>query len=178
MANGLYQTEGIILNRMDVGEADKILSVFTKDFGLLKLFARGVRRTRSKLNSFLNLFSHARIGFVSGRGSWHLIDAEDLSHFDGVILEEERLKILGKMARFVERFHKGEEKDEAMFQTILYTIKMLEKASIEEFDDLELVFYAKALWILGYLDEEDLKDLSDKKNLISAVNRGMASSHL
>ncbi|MBI2609659.1 recombination protein O N-terminal domain-containing protein, partial [Candidatus Giovannonibacteria bacterium] len=30
MANGLYQTEGIILSYFDTGEADKVLNVFTK----------------------------------------------------------------------------------------------------------------------------------------------------
>ena len=123
MANGLYQTEGIIINRMDVGEADKFLTVFTKEFGMLKIFARSVRKVRSKLNVYLNLFSHARFGFVSGRGTWHLIDAEDLSHFDEINNDERRSEVLGRASKFLERFHHGEGMDIFLWQVFLPRLK-------------------------------------------------------
>ena len=153
MANGLYQTEGIILNRVDVGEADRILIVFTKEFGMLRLFARGVRRVRSKLNNFLNLFSHVRVGFVSGKETWHLIDAEDLRHFG-----DDKLEALGKAANFLERFCRGEGKEEKLWEALRDFIK----------SGNELLFYAKSLAALGYLDEKEIhKNPRDLEKLIS-----------
>jgi DNA repair protein RecO (recombination protein O) len=162
MAEILYQTEGIILNRTDVGEADRILTVFTKDFGLLKLFARGVRRTRSKLNNFLNLFSYVRVGFVSGKDTWHLVDAEDLGHF-----EEEKLETLGRAANFIERFCRGEGKEEKLWEALLSFIR----------DGDELLFCARALIALGYLDEEEVYR-SSKDNLKILVREAIARSQL
>ncbi|MEK9166371.1 MAG: DNA repair protein RecO [Patescibacteria group bacterium] len=156
MANGLYTTEGFVLSSRNAGEAEKIISVFTKEFGLLRLFARGARKPKSKLNSFLNVFSHGRFGFVSGKDRWHLVDAEDILHFDGILQDREKLELLGRVANFVERFHKGEIKDEVFWHVILSFLKFVDGASIEMLKELELIFYAKALFVLGYLDENKL----------------------
>lgn len=161
MANGLYQTEGIILNRMDAGEADRILIVFTKEFGVLKLFARGVRRLRSKLNNFLNLFSHVRIGFVSGKDMWHLVDAEDLGRFD-----EGKLETLGRAANFLERFCRGEGKEPLLWEALWVFVK----------DGNELLFYAEALAALGYLDRSELS--LKNANLKKLVSEAIARSQL
>lgn len=156
MANGLYKTEGFILSSREVGEAEKIISVFTKEFGLLRLFARGARKLHSKLNPYLNIFTHGRFGFVSGRDRWHLVDAEDVLHFDGIAQDREKLELLGRTANFVERFHKGEIKDEVFWHIILSFVKFLDGAPERIRGEVGLVFYAKALFVLGYLDEEKL----------------------
>ena len=154
MANGLYQTEGIILNSLDQGEADKVITVYTREFGMLRLFARGTRRSSSKLNKFLNIYSYGRFGFVSGKDSWHLIDAEDIRHFDSVLGNRERLESFGRVARFIERFHHGEMKDPEIFGLIENAIHYLRDIPGEILPEFELVFLSKALAIFGYLDEE------------------------
>ena len=161
MPNGLYQTEGIILNRMDAGEADRILTVFTKEFGMLRLFARGVRRVNSKLNKFLNLFAHGRFGFVSGKDTWHLVDAEDIGRF-----EDNKLEALTRAANFLERFCRGEGKEPGLWEALLDFIE----------NEDELLFYAKSLALLGYLDEKEIQ--SDRKDLAKLVSRAIARSQL
>lgn len=197
MANGLYQTEGIILGRMEVGEADRILSVFTKDFGLLKLLARGSRRGTSKLGKSLNLFSYGRFGFVSGKETWHLIDAESTRHFEKIFENSERIFLLGRISNFLERFHRGEGRDPVMFQLVSNTLDALESFPPELLRDLELLFYAKSLIILGYMNEDIvnkelrnfLEDTSFKKTslplsaflrkeLYEAIQKSIARSQL
>lgn len=45
----LHKTQGIVLRRMNLGEADRILTVFTRKFGKLKAVAKGSRKTQSRL---------------------------------------------------------------------------------------------------------------------------------
>ncbi|OGF95635.1 DNA repair protein RecO [Candidatus Giovannonibacteria bacterium RIFCSPLOWO2_12_43_8] len=163
MSNGLYQTEGIILNSQDQGEADKVLTIYTKEFGMMRLFARGTRRSSSKLNKFLNLFTYGKFGFVSGRDSWHLIDAEDLHHFDG----EEKIISLGRVSNFLQRFCRGEGKDRELWNAFIFFIESGD----------ELLFYANALSALGYLDEAEIRNDS-RENLAGLVAQGIASSQL
>ncbi|OGF66916.1 DNA repair protein RecO [Candidatus Giovannonibacteria bacterium RIFCSPLOWO2_02_FULL_43_11b] len=162
MSNGLYQTEGIILNSQDQGEADKVLTIYTKEFGMMRLFARGTRRASSKLNKFLNLFTYGKFGFVSGKDSWHLIDAEDLGHFDKIFEPE-----FGRVSNFIKRFSPGEGKEPKLW---------------EAFQDFtrsgdELLFYAKALAVLGYLDEKEILDIS-RENLSQFIYGAIARSQL
>ena len=51
-----YKTKGIILKRTNLGEADKILTIYTKDFGKIKVIAKGIRKIKSKLAGNLELF--------------------------------------------------------------------------------------------------------------------------
>lgn len=186
MPSEIYQTEGIILNSFDQGEADKVISVYTKEFGMIRLFARGTRRSSSKLNKFLNIFSYNRFGFVSGKDSWHLIDVEDLDHLDLIKEEAEKLSVLGNISKFLSRFHHGEERDQEIFNHLLSSIHFLQTAPNDILKDFENLFYYKSLAILGYLDDTSLEveyaDLPLKEDARATVENlvaeGIASSQL
>jgi len=51
-----YRTQGFILKKADAGEADRLFTVYTKDFGKLELLARAVRKIKSKLRAGLEIF--------------------------------------------------------------------------------------------------------------------------
>jgi DNA repair protein RecO (recombination protein O) len=51
-----YKTKGIILKRTNLGEADRILTIYTLDYGKIKVIAKGVRKIKSKLAGNLELF--------------------------------------------------------------------------------------------------------------------------
>jgi len=51
-----FKTKGIILKRTNLGEADRILTIYTKDFGKIKVVGKGVRKIKSKLAGNLELF--------------------------------------------------------------------------------------------------------------------------
>ena len=53
---GLYKTYGIVLGHRDLGEADKILTIFSPNHGKLHAVAKGVRRPRNRLIGGTNCF--------------------------------------------------------------------------------------------------------------------------
>ena len=63
----LYKTEAIVLRTMDLGEADRILTVLTPRLGKLKVVAKGVRRTRSRLGGGLEPLSDVHLVLAIGR---------------------------------------------------------------------------------------------------------------
>src|SRR5947208_1116965 len=63
----LHSTDAIPLKRMDYGEADRIITVLTPDRGKLRILARGVRRSTSRMAGHLELFSHAHLVLARGR---------------------------------------------------------------------------------------------------------------
>ena len=63
-----YITEGVVLRRIDYGEADRILTVLTRDRGKVGVIARGVRKPRSRLAAHTDLFSRSRLQLAQGRG--------------------------------------------------------------------------------------------------------------
>jgi DNA repair protein RecO (recombination protein O) len=63
----IYKTRGIIIKRTNVGEADKIVTIFSENHGKLKVVARGIRKIRSKLAGNLELFCLSNFNIAEGK---------------------------------------------------------------------------------------------------------------
>jgi DNA repair protein RecO (recombination protein O) len=63
----LYKTEAIVLRSMDLGEADRVLTVLTPHHGKLRVVAKGIRRPRSRLGGGLEPFSDVHLVLAVGR---------------------------------------------------------------------------------------------------------------
>ena len=72
----LYRTPAVILKRMDLGEADRIVTLFSRDVGKIRAVAKGVRRTTSRSVSnispslMINLFFLGVLGALGGSSSF------------------------------------------------------------------------------------------------------------
>lgn len=62
-----YKTEGIIIKRKNFGEADRMLTVFTKNHGKIQIIAKGVRRITSRRSSHIELLNHTSLGVYEGK---------------------------------------------------------------------------------------------------------------
>lgn len=56
------RTEGIVIKRRNYGEADRILTILTKDHGKLSVKATGVRKITSRRSSHIELLNHVAMG--------------------------------------------------------------------------------------------------------------------
>ena len=64
---GLYRDEGVVLRTIKLGEADRIVTIFTQGHGKVRAVAKGVRRTQSKFGSRLEPTSHVALQLYAGR---------------------------------------------------------------------------------------------------------------
>jgi DNA repair protein RecO (recombination protein O) len=64
---GLYRDEGVVLRSIKLGEADRIVTVFTQGHGKVRAVAKGVRRTQSKFGARLEPASHVALQLYQGR---------------------------------------------------------------------------------------------------------------
>jgi DNA repair protein RecO (recombination protein O) len=63
----LYTTEVLLLRRMNLGEADRILTLYSPTEGKLRAVAKGIRRPSSRLGGHLEPFSRAIVQLARGR---------------------------------------------------------------------------------------------------------------
>jgi DNA repair protein RecO (recombination protein O) len=64
---GPLKTEAIVLRSIRYGEADRILHLYTPDYGRLSAIAKGARRSRSRFGARLEPFFHVRAVLHEGR---------------------------------------------------------------------------------------------------------------
>lgn len=113
-------TQAIILSRTDYGEADRIITLLTPDYGKLRLLAKGVRRVKSKLAGGIELFSVSTITFIKGRGEIGTLVSSRLEKHYGHIIEDFDRTMLSY--ELIKRLHKvTEDQPEATYFELLQT---------------------------------------------------------
>jgi len=63
----IYKTQGIVLTRFELGEADRVLTILTPHDGKLRVIAKGVRRPTSRLGGALEPFAELQLVLARGR---------------------------------------------------------------------------------------------------------------
>ena len=75
------KTQGLVLRETEYKDADKLLTVLTRDRGQLTLRARGVRSRNSKLKSGCQLLAYTEFTVFEGRGTLTVDEAVPLELF-------------------------------------------------------------------------------------------------
>jgi len=161
-----YQTEGFILGGFNVGESNRFLYVFTKEFGLVGASAQGVRELKSKLRYSLQDFSYSNVELVRGREVWRITNAENI-HTSSCFTENiEKQKIFTNITTFIKRFFVGEGSQCGLFDDIVAGVTFLrdEDFTMEELKSFEVIMMLKILMHLGYFGEEDKFTIFLKKD--------------
>lgn len=87
-----YNATGINLKSMPLGEADKLITILTREFGLIRAVASGARKQNSKLGGRSSLFVVNELQLAKGRSLDKITQAETLESYPGLS------KDLGKLA--------------------------------------------------------------------------------
>jgi DNA repair protein RecO (recombination protein O) len=77
----LYRDEAVVLRTQKLGEADRIITLLTRNHGRIRAVARGVRRTASKFGSRLEPFTHVDLQLAEGRTLDVITQAETLAPY-------------------------------------------------------------------------------------------------
>ncbi len=81
-----YQADAVVLRRLDYGEADRILTLLTREHGKLAAIAKGSRRAKARSGSSLDLFARSQMMLAKGRNLDVVAQAQrrgDVRHISG-----------------------------------------------------------------------------------------------
>lgn len=143
-----YGTEAFVLGSREYGEADRIVTLYTRELGRVDAIAKGVRLAKSKLRGHLNQFSRLRVLLTPGKEYWRLLDADSEARVSGA----SRLGYVSDYAAFLMRLITEPEQDDALWDVIV--------SVFPEIDTREALFSLKirTLAALGFLpDKEELR---------------------
>lgn len=94
-----YRTQGFFLKKRDFGEADQLFTIYTKDFGIVEVLGKAVRKIKSKLRQGAELFYLSEIEFIQGKTFKTLTDTILINKFKN-LRQELHCQLAGY--RFVE----------------------------------------------------------------------------
>ncbi|MEK6600182.1 MAG: DNA repair protein RecO [Deltaproteobacteria bacterium] len=147
---GHFTTEAIVLSSMDYGESDKIVTLYTLEFGKIKGIAKGAKRSRKRFVNNLEPFSYIRLLFFQkqGRDLVMIEQADIIRRFDSLLLEIDRIAFGSYCIELLNEMTPEGQKNKKAFELLLISLIMLDKGA--NIRTIVVLFEMKLLSILGY----------------------------
>jgi DNA repair protein RecO (recombination protein O) len=149
----VYRTEAIVLRRQDFGEADRLTTVYSPQYGKLRLVAKGVRRIHSRKAGHLEPFTRATLMIAQGRDLDLITQAEAIETYPQIRADLIRLSQASYLLELLDRFTIEEgEGNRALYQLLLAT---LERLALGKDEPAASIFYfeLRLLDLVGYRPE-------------------------
>ncbi len=172
-------TYGFIIGSKGRGEADKVLSVFTRDFGLVTATALGIRLGKSKLRHHVQDYAFGEYSFVRGKEFWRLTDAQEGTLPDS----NDSLELMARIASILRRLLHGEEAHGELFDCVWACKQFLDEnnqINTEKLATLESLTVGRMLYWLGYMGDDKeldgcLRSVEITDELLEALNEKRAA---
>ena len=104
MPSRTYRAEAIVLRAVDLGEADRILVLFTRHFGKVHVIAKGIRRATSRMAGHAEPLTHATYQLARGRELDVLTGAEARAIYPALREDLGRIAAGWYCAELIDRF--------------------------------------------------------------------------
>lgn len=148
---GLYRVEALVLRSRDMGEADRLLTLYARAQGKLRAVARGSRRPRSRLMGATQPLCHGRFLLMSGRELETVTQAELVGHALRPLREDLlRMAVASLTAELVDALVEERAPSEALFEALLACWHNLAGASPAGMEGVLWWFELRLLDLLGY----------------------------
>lgn len=127
----LYRETGVVLRTQKLGEADRIITMFTRGRGILRAVAKGVRRTSSKFGARLEPFMVADLQCYEGRTLDTITQAETLGAYGPRLSADyDRFRAAHVIAETAERLGEGDPSPE-QFALLVGALRTLATGTID-----------------------------------------------
>jgi len=147
----IYRTRGVVLKRTDLGEADKILTIYSYSSGKLRAVAKGVRRPSSKLGGHVDEFAYSDMLLARGRDLDVVTQSQTIETFRGMREDLWRTSCGYYLAELVDCFTEDRIENRPLFELLVSTLQRVARG-----DDLFTIirfFELHLLEMVGYRPE-------------------------
>ena len=154
MNQRFLNTEGIILKRINYKDADKILTIYTKDAGKISAIAKGIRKINSKRKSHLELLNHVKMHLIKSGDMYIVAQTEVISTNPNIRGNLEKTNLAYYITEIFEKIIVDEDQNDILFKFLQKTLKILNESS-----DITFVngFNLKLLKLTGFYSKNKIE---------------------
>jgi DNA repair protein RecO (recombination protein O) len=145
------KTPAVVIRRARLKEADRVITLFTRELGKVAAVAKGVRKSKSKLAGHLETLSYTDITLARGKSLDTIIGSQTLSPYLAVRNSLERTAYALYFAELIYHFAPEGQPNPSLFELLTETLETLGAASSPEL--LARYFELNLLKDLGYRPE-------------------------
>ena len=143
----LYKTDAINLKVSSIGEADKLITLFSREYGKIRAVAKGAKRPASKFGGRLEVFTYNNLLLSTGKSLDIISQCETIESFYKLRESSDRLKIGVYFIRLVDLTTEDRQCNEGLFRLLMDSLFLLKDA--KNLEQLARYFEVKLLDVEG-----------------------------
>jgi DNA repair protein RecO (recombination protein O) len=145
----VYSAEAVVLRKVDYGEADRILTLFTRERGKLPAIAKAVRRAKSRMSGQLDVFSHGTMMLAEGKRMDVVTQFQRITRSDGLAADLPRSAAAAVVVEVADKVLEERHPQPELFAVVVGALDHLSHTEINP--RMELAdFLTRVLSELGY----------------------------
>ena len=121
-----FRVDAVVLRHSDYGEADRLLTLYTRQLGRTRAIAKGARKIASRKAGHIEPFTHVRLQLAKGRDTLIVTQADTVDAYlplrDDLILTSQASYVLELLDRFT---YEDETENSAIFRLLTDTLSRL-----------------------------------------------------
>ncbi len=144
--------KGLVIKEQTVGESDRLVTLLTADYGVVRAFVKGAKQVKSRLSSSTSLFAYSEFSLYRGRDAFVVDNATPIEVFFDLRFDIERLALAQYFAQLAYELGEEEQPAEEMLSVMLNALHLLCKSS----KDVRIIKSAVELRLLslgGYMPD-------------------------
>ncbi len=161
-----YKTEGVILKRTNYGEADRILTIYTKYRGKIRAIAKGVRKITSRKGGNVELFNFCTLFLAEGRNLDIVTEAQVVNSFSRIRDDLERTAAAFYLVELVDQLTPDGQVNRQVFDLLVSALAALQDTRYKILDTTRN-FEIDLLKLLGFWS--DAVDIKNVKSYIEEI---------
>ncbi len=174
-----YKVEGIIIKRSNFGEGDKIITLFSQNYGKIKTLAKGVRKIKSRRAPHIELFNYSRIFLHKGQNFDIITEAEGIDTFSLLKKDLKKVAAAYYIAELVDKLCPERQEHNDILYRLIGTLKELNSPNFSHLNSLIDDFSYMIVSTLGFLPAGQKPNRGNIQYFIeSVIERKLKTSEL
>ncbi len=122
------EDDAVVLRTYASGEADRVVVLFTRAHGKLRVIAKGVRKSTSRLGGTLEVLAHVRVDLVRTRGEFYVArHVQHLARYATLRSDYERIVAGMAVVEMVDAIPVDDVVDAGLFDTLVRVLGALDQ---------------------------------------------------
>ncbi|KKQ78055.1 MAG: DNA repair protein RecO [Candidatus Zambryskibacteria bacterium RIFCSPLOWO2_01_FULL_39_39] len=188
-----HHTKGIVVGSKIEGDSNRLIEIFTENFGLINARVQGARNIRSKLRGGSQDFSFSEFSLVRGKGGFKVVSVRaEQNFYESFRNSPLKLRIASNILSLIKKLVSEEEAHGSIFGIVANFFDFLITAKEESIALAECLTLVRILHVLGYMrhdpellipmssSEIEIKDLEmiapQRSKIIGLINESLRAT--
>jgi DNA repair protein RecO (recombination protein O) len=150
-----YTVEAVVLRSKTVREADKLVTIFSRERGKQRVMAYGAAKSNSRKRGAVQPLCHSQMMLNKGKGMDSINQCAGINFFIEIVSDLEKMTIAFYLCELMDILNEENEPNQPLFILFLTTLKWLNQPEVDfvATQKLQVGFEMKMLGLLGFMPE-------------------------